>query len=452
MSNFATVSLEGDEVKIIHSSKKWDTSQKKWNIIHIDKKEVIADNEFDAYLERDKTDEYVVVCDFKEYFHDVILIPALKQKFIKKVIESEIRKATGKSDFTFIYSILGNKVVNHKKMTEVFYYMVTNDAIRNVIERFYDHGKIVKALYPAVFTAASLVDRKGSDQIKMGIIITGYKRIVFTTKNGIVIYVRDYNSLETAVSDFDIKNINMTITYFSQNLRIKPSSVTFLGDLSGLSALETKPSAPVVPPDMPGNIECACEASCGYELPCGALNVTRKVSILSQNFKKIYILRRLLEGASLTFALLSVIYISLIFYVANDVFQTRQDIQSVASGISEAQKDYGEYLDKQDSIKDMMVLVDFLNRPSINIETFLIELSDIKLQGLKFDEINAEAKGDAFFLISIKGKGLENTYSSFQSSFEKMVESLEKINNIELEKKVINHMDKTFLVQLNYRK
>ncbi len=452
MSNFATVSLEGDEVKIIHSSRKWDTSQKKWNIIHIDKKEVIAENEFDAYLEREKIDEYIVVCDFAEYFHDVILVPALKQKFIKKVIESEIRKATGKAEFTFIYSILGNKVVDNKKMIEVFYYMITDEAIRNVIERFYNHGKIVKALYPAVFTAASLIDHKGSDQIKMGIIIAGYKRIVFTTKNGIVIYVRDYDSLEMAVSDFDVKNINMTITYFSQNLRIKPSSVTFLGDQSGLSALKTKPSVPVVPPDMPESVECACEADCGYELPCGALNVTRKVSILSENFKKIYILRRLLEGASLTFALLSVIYFSLIFYVANDVFQTRQDIQSVASGISEAQKDYREYLDQQNSIEDTIVFVDFLNKPSINIETFLIDMSDIKLRNLKFDEINAEAKGDAFFLISIKGKGLGNTYSSFQSSFEKMVGRLEKIDNVELEKKVINHMDRTFLVQLNYRK
>lgn len=445
MSRFVTVSLEGNEVKIIHSSIKLGN-------IYIDKMETVADREFDDYLERENAEEYVVVYDFGEYFHDVILIPALKPKYIKKVVESEIRKATGKTDFTFVYSILGDRVVDNKKMIELFYYMVTDEAIRNVVERFYDHGKIVKALYPDVFTAAVLVDRKASKQIKMGVIIEGLRRIVFTTKNGIINYVRDYTSLEPTVSDFDVKNINMTLTYCKQNLRMDPLSVTFVGDLTGFSEVKTKPDVPVVQPEMPDNIKCEGEMSCGYALPCASLNASRAVSILSKKFKNIYVLRRLLEGASLTFVLLSVICLGLIFYIVDDVFQTRHDIRSAVSEFSGVQKEYGEYLDRQETMNDIMPFVDFLNRPSIDIGTLLVEMSGIKLQNLRLNEVNAEAEGDASFLVSISGMGLINTYSSFQASFDKLVDRLEKMNNVKLKNKVINHMDKTFLVQLYYGK
>jgi len=445
LGRIVTVSLEGSEVKIIHSSKKWKT-------IHIDEKEMVTDREFDAYLDREKSSDFVVVCNFDEYFHDVLLLPELKQKYIKKIVESEIRKVTGKTDFTFVYSILGDKVVDNKKMLEVFYYMVTDEAMRKVVERFYDHGKIVKALYPAVFTAAALLDRKASKGIKMGMIISGYKRTLFTTKNGIVNFVRDYNSIEMAVTEFDIQNINKTIVYCSQHLRIEPSSVTFLGNLSGLLALETKPAVPVVPPDMPDNIECSGEATCDYSLSCGALNVTRRVSILNDNFKNIYLLRRLLEGASLMFVLLSVIFLGLIFYMANDVYQTRHDIRSVVSELPRVERDYGEYLKKQKTMKDVVPFVDFFNRPSIDIQTLLIGLSKIELQQLKFVQVDAQAEGDESFLVTINGRGIKDTYSSFQASFERLVEELGNINNVELRNKAINHMDKTFLVQLHYGK
>lgn len=445
MGKFVTVSIEGNEVKIIRSSKKWKT-------IHIDEKKGVTDREFSDYLERKKSTEFVVVCDFDEYFHDILLIPALKQKYINKVIESEIRKATEKTDFTFIHSILGDKIVDNKRMIEVFYYMVTDEAIRNVVKKFSDHGHIVKALYPAVFTAASLLDCKASKEVKMGMIIIGYKRVVFTTKNGVVNFVRDYNSLETTVSDFDIQNINMTLTYCSQNLRMNPLSVTFLGDLRGLSALKTKSAVPVVLPDMPDNIQCDGKSTCDYSLPCGALNVSSPANILSENFKKIYLLRRLLGWASLTFVMLSIIYLGMIFYLADNVFQTRNQIQSLVSELSGMEGDYAEYLNRRKTMGDVRPFVDFLNKPSIDIEALLVEMSAIELQYMRFDKISAQAEGDASFLISINGRGLLNTYSAFQSSFEKMVDGLEKINNVEVKNKVINHMDKTFLVQLHYGK
>lgn len=460
MGKLVTASLEGNEVKIIHSSTKLDIIHDKWKIIHIEKwdihhiykKEVVADREFNAYLDRDRAKEYVVVCDFDEYFHGIILVPALKPKFIKKVIESEIRKATGKTDFTFVHSILGDKVVDNKKMTEIFYYMVTNEAIGDIVERFYDNGKIVRALYPSLFAAALFINSKESQDVNMGVIFAENKRIVFTTKSGTVNFVRDYESMTSDITDFDIQNINMTLTYCMENLRIEPSSVTFLGNPKGVSTLMTESAVPIVPPDMPENIHCDGKVACDYSLACSALNISRTVSILSDKYKDIYLLRRIIEVASLTFIVLSVVYFGLLSYIANDVFQTKHEIESVVSGLSGVEKAYGEYSDRRETLKDIVLLVDFLNRPSIDIQPFLIDLSRIKLQQMRFDRVDVKAEGDTSFLISINGISLEGTYSTFQASFDKLVDGLEKMNNIELKDKTINHMDKTFQVQLHYGK
>lgn len=445
MGKIVIVSIEGSEVKIIHSSKKWKT-------IRIDKKENIKDSELADYLDREKAKEIIVVCDFDEYSHDVLILPALKQKYIKKVVESEIRKATGKTNFTFVYSILGDKVVDNKKMLEVFYYMVTDEAVRSVVERFYDHGKIVKALYPSVFTAASLLDYKNSNKIKMGMIVSGYKRIVFTSTNGIVNFVRDYKSIETSISDFDIQNVNATIEYCARNLRVNPTSVTFLGDLRGLYALESKPDIPVVAQDMPDNIKCSGKATCDYSIPCGGLNVTRRVSILSESFEKIYILRRLLEGASMTFVLIAVICLGMTLHLASDIYKIKNDIQSILLAPLGDEKNYEKKLNKQAAMKDIVTVVNFLNMPSIDIHALLVDMSAIELQHLRFDKITAQAEGDAAFLIAISGSGLKNTYSTYQSSFDKLVNRLEQMNNVKLREKVINHMQNTFLVKLYYGK
>ena len=445
MGKFVTACIQESEVKVVHGTTKWGAPTP----INL---ETVPLGKFDNYLEKEKVSEFVVISDFEESFHNILLIPSLKKKYLRKVIESEIRKTSQQSDFTFIYTILGEKVVDNRKMLEIFYYMVTNETIRKVVERFYDNGKIVKALYPAVFTAASMLEQSNAGGIKMGVIVSGHKRIVFTTKNGAVNFIRDYESLEDSVSDFDVQNVNMTLNYCTQNLRMTPESVTFLGEIAGLSELKAVTDVPIVQPDMPDDLKCDCKTGCGYPVPCASFKPDRSFNILSGEFRNIYIFRRLMEAASLTFVMLSVVYLALIFYVGENVIDTRQQIQTAARGLAGTESDYAEYLERRETMSDILPFVDFMNKPSIDISRLLAGLSEVRVKDLRFAGIDARAVSDTAFLVSINGKGQAETYSSFQASFERLLAGLEEIENVELSNRVINHMDGTFSVQLRYGK
>lgn len=443
MGRAIIASIHNNEVKIVHTITKWNSRR-------VESLEKIPFGEFDDYLKREQVTEFTVVTDFDEAFHDIILVPPLKEKYLRKVVKSEIIKATGETDFTFIHSILDEKVVDNKKMLEVFYYMLRNESIHNVVERFYEHGKAVKALYPGVFSAAVLLDPGGTGGIKMGMVITGYKRIVFTTKNGYVNFIRDYDSLETSISDFDIQNINMTIDYFTKNMRMTPESVSFIGDLTGLSELKTEPLVPVVEVDLPDNIECECKGDCGYPVPCAFIHSAAVPSILSREFKGIYLLRRLMQVSSLMFIIVSVICLGLIFYLGGQAFDTKKELQAAAQEISGVESVYAEYQQRQEKLEELTSLAAFLNRTRADVSGLLTELSVIELRQLRFTGINAIAESDSSFLVTINGRGTADTYSDFQASFGGLVDGLEKIDNIELESSEVNHTDRAFTVRLRY--
>ena len=109
MSKTVAVSFEGDSVKIVHASLKGKA-------LTVDKTEIISDDEFSYYLQKEKASNFIVTCDLRETYHDILSIPLLKTKYLEKIIESEIRKATGRKDLSFVYTLLGEKVADNRKM------------------------------------------------------------------------------------------------------------------------------------------------------------------------------------------------------------------------------------------------------------------------------------------------------------------------------------------------
>lgn len=79
MRKTVSVSFEGNNVKIVHASLKGTT-------LSVDKTEIIPDDEFDYYLQKEKSSEFIVTCEFRETFHDVLTVPVLKTRYLEKVI------------------------------------------------------------------------------------------------------------------------------------------------------------------------------------------------------------------------------------------------------------------------------------------------------------------------------------------------------------------------------
>ena len=113
----AVVSFEDETIKVIYATVKGKETV-------VDDTLVLKAEEFDDFLRKEKAKEFMVVNSFKDFFQETILIPPTKKRFTKKLIEIEISKRSQFKDFSFLYAISGEKIVELRKMRKASVFAV----------------------------------------------------------------------------------------------------------------------------------------------------------------------------------------------------------------------------------------------------------------------------------------------------------------------------------------
>jgi hypothetical protein len=445
VSKIAVVSFEGNIVKIVHALRKGKKTI-------IERAEEVSDEEFDDYLQKEKAKDFIVTREFSNASHEILVTPVLKSQYLEKYIESEIRKTTGEKNFTFVYAVTGEQFKDNKKMLEVHYYMVSKEKLQTVIERFQRNGKVVRAFYPSVYSAAALLDQGGTDEAVMGIFGTSNKRIAFITKKGAIRFIRNYESMEAEFSDLDIQNMYMTIKYCEQNIQINPSTAMIQGVLAETNTATTLPEVPLASMRKAENIECTREEFNNYFLPLASLFAPGSANILNAEYKHLYMLKQFMVNASKAFTLIAVISLCLIFYKAVNIIDMREKVQTAVEDQSDAEAIYTDFRSRADMLDKVTTAVEFLNSPSSDLHRMLIDFTGVKMQHIYVDSISASANDSTSFIVTISGTSLVQTYASFQLSFDSLVNVLKEIKGMQIRKKTINIQNKYFKVEAVYRK
>ncbi len=444
MGKTVAVSFEEDSIKIVHASLKG-------NNLTVDKTEAVDYIEFDSYLKREKATEFVVTYDFKEAYHGLLNIPAVKSKYLEKILESEVKRATSLKDISFVYTPVSEKVVEGQKIMEVFYFAINNEVLHDVVDRFYEFGKVVKAVYPTVFSAASLINMQTSGEPNLGVLGAERDRLAFFSIKGTVYFIRNYESLEPEFSDYDIQNINMTINYCEQQIKAEPSSVLVLGNLCKSSSLTTVPTKPLVCLSKADNIHCDGEVFNEHILPIASFYASSSSNVLNREFKNIYMLNNYLSYASRAFVVLAVICIGLTLFELKNVIDRRSLIDSEKKKNYDVEAIFTEYSERVGKVNHYMPAVKFLNTSAPGIQKLLVSFSRMDLGNLRFTNISATAKKNNLFSVVINGKSLSDTYSSMQASLENMVDELDDTDGVKVTGPVLEMEKKTFMVEMDYK-
>ena len=444
MGKTVAVSFEGASVKVVHASLKGTT-------VTVERAETIPDNEFDNYLRREKASEFIVTSEFKESYHDIITTPVVKKQFLEKILESEIKKVLIQKEFSFIYSRIGEKVVGNKRVMEVFYYAVPKESIRNTLERFYSNGKMVKAIYPPVFSAAALFDAHVAGEAHMGVFNSGKSRTAFFTKKGVVYFIRNYESYEAELSDFDIQNINMTISYCFQNLRIKPSSVFLMGTISESTGNNAMTTAPLASLSMPEYIHCKREQFNEFLLPAASLLTGKSSNIMSREFREVYFLKNYIAYATGVFIMLLFLCVGLMFFEFKHAAGEKDLINLAKQKGVDKEKLLEEFRTREEKIGPYIPLIEFLNKPEPRFQKLLIALGETDFGGLKVSMLNASSNSDMSLSVTLHGVVHADNYSAMQDSLEHMINELKKLKNIDIKNRSVDLKDKTFILEMNYK-
>ncbi len=444
MSKTVAVSFEEDSVKIVHASLKSGS-------LSVEKTDIVPTIEFDAYLKNEEATDFAVTCEFKEAFHGTLNTPVVKPQYLVKIIESEIRKALNETNLSFIYTNLGERVIENKKVLEIFYYAVRSEEVKDIVGRFYDHGKTVSALYPSVFAAAAVLDLEQSGEAGMGVYSTGKEKVAFFTKDRNIQFIRTYEAFDPGLTDFDIQNINMTISYCFQNIRISPASIFLMGNLSEASEVSTLPSAPLACLTKSRNIVCENETFMEYLLPIVSYYVPKASNILSREFKNLYMLRRYMTYATRAFAAAALLILGLTVFETRGIIDKKEAIAAALKSHDDLQVIYNDYSEKKDRIQRFLPVISFINQQPADLRVLLVALGEAHLEGLKLNTIEASTKDRNSYTVTVKGAGYTSTYASLQSSFDGLINYLSINKSINVQSKTLNVSDKSFLIKLEFR-
>lgn len=187
--------------------------------------------ELPAFLKERRIKE-AVVCHFLPNLITLRLTLPFTQKTIKKkklldgIVMGEIRKRyppTANFAFTYqVYESEGGGYVRCYLLDEEYFDTVNNLIINNIN---------LIGFYPSFFPLLELLRAKNfiKDEGYIVCLISDNTRFLYVFNKDELLLKRSYESSSKNIEDEDILNINMTVSYSLQSLRIKPEMVLFIG-------------------------------------------------------------------------------------------------------------------------------------------------------------------------------------------------------------------------------
>lgn len=433
----AIVSFEGNIIKVIY-------------VTYKGKKPVVRDaltlrnEQFDELLSKERTREFIVVNSFKDFFQDTILIPPAKKIYTRRLIESEIRKRSTLKDFSFFYTSTGEKVVDNKRMMEIFAFAVNNDEIKSIINRFIQRGKVIKAIYPDVFSIASQI---GSTDPVLCVSETGSNKNLFLVKDGKIQFIRTAQSLERGISDLDIQNINMTVNYCRQSLRISPAVVMLTGSLCSNYNATAPPSIPLtcLMPKSPLYLD--------FVSPLSAIPGTnlKDIDLSTRDYKTYYYYKKFLGYSTSLFLSLSILCIAYAGYTIKNIIDTRSKLDFIRKNLFDIRTALSSYDSKIADLTGYMPFIASLKSASSvpDIQRLLSLLSEIKTDNIEINSITITS-GDNLLKVELKGLIRSVSFGDMQRYYQRMIDTI-SLKGFSIRGQRLELKDKSFSIDMEYR-
>jgi hypothetical protein len=451
LSKQIAVSFEGGYVKVAYGSQRNGT-------LVITRTLSMKEDEFDVFLAREKTKDFIVVFSFQTFYQDVLLLPPTEAKYLKTLIEAEIRKkAPELKDFVFFFKVIRDKVHEGRPVKETFVFAADPGELNPLLERFSRYGKRVKHLYADVLAASYLIidAAKVREKTILCMVDREGHKILFLTRDDKVIFVRNIQSRGKGIDQYDMTNVNMTVNYARQTLREHPDELIILSTskdkIFPIEGLALPSSVYQYPP----NIMVTDEDSTEFVLPIAGLLVEKtsnRDNLLPRMYQEILMQECILRYASAVFLIVSFLCLGYIISGWNQARQIHTMINPIKAEIGGKAKAYEEFESRNREFQEVLPYINYLNGESAapDIQKSLTALQTLNRDKVNVKEIEIKNTGQALTL-QIKGHIAANTYGELQSCFRKLVDDIKSAKGVQALSEKLDLVSKDFSVEMTWK-
>jgi len=442
------VSFEDNLIKVVFASSRRGKTV-------VQKTLIFNDEGFDSFLKTAKLPNLTVICHFKRFYSDIISAPPARAAYLKKIVEIEIRKCFPElSSFSFFYTVLKEKTVEEKGLRDVFYFAVENSELGDIIERFNRYGKAIKYIYPDILTLSKVI--QASDELSpktvLCIATSEIGKNLFLVKNGQLRFIRSTQSSGRDIHDLDVDNINMTISYCQQKLRLNPQQVILMNALKEEETGHLKTIVPVVTISYPSNILVSEETLQNFITPLSAVIFEQHLkndNLLPQKYRMLYIQKRMAAYSTILVLLFSFIGLSCLLINLREISALKGNINLLRKDLTGIESIVSAYEKDSEKLQQLTPLINLINeaRSIPDIQKTLVALKFLPMENTDIQSIQINNKKDSL-QIQISGSITAKNFGEMHKIFQKIVSSFDQVPGMAVGSKNIDIKNSHFQIDI----
>jgi hypothetical protein len=451
MGRQIAVSFEDESVRVVYASARKGG-------ISVHETLVMEDEAFDRFLAQEKSRDFLVCCQFKAFYSDTISLPPAKDRYLGKIVQSEIRKRHPECrDFSCFFTILGKKEIGAKTVKEVFYYAVDNAALDGILERFSRHDKRVTLLCPDVLAMAHLVRSSGdlADKTVLCVAVSDAGRTLFLMKQGEVRFVRALQSMGRDIQEMDIDNIHMTVSYCRQSLRLDPRQIVLMNTPHNEGDPPLNTMIPAIPVSYPPIIGAPLDTMREFLAPIATIMAAGKLkqkNLVPHKVQALYRQGSLLVAGIAFFALFALLGLGYLGINFGEMLFARGKVQTLRAEKLHMETVLADYRVRSASLQELLTLVNAINeaRSGPDIQKAILDLRFLPMQNVMVKALQIKSDKDTL-VIHLSGSIAARTFTDLHGVYQVLLEHIRQVSGMTVRSENLDLQDGSFEVDIQYK-
>jgi hypothetical protein len=448
LSRYCVVSFDPDGIRILRG--RYGKGR-----IAVEEAATLDESGLEVLLRRRCRDKFVVVAGINEIYQDILFLPNVDPKLFQPMIRGEIRKALPDlTDYSFFYRVIGEALHEGRQFKKVAIFAYSDKDAAPYVDRFVRANKSIEAFYPASYAMSRLqqTDTAAGAETMLCIADRKQEKLVLLLQRGQLYFSRSMQSLGQGFSDADVQNINMTIDYCLQSLRVKPEAAVLLNSPADLTVPPLQVSVPTRRLSPAPAAGISQELLADYCQAAGALMCTETIeegNLLSGEYRNYFFRKRSLSYGAGAMAAVSVLALAAISYNSFNISDLNGEAARLRTEIAGQETARAAYARMNGELARLKPVIAHINKASASPDfqniliglQFLQEHRQVDFTSLTVGSADGQAPS---MLIAgrIRAAGMGDT----QAVLDGLVKALKEKAGLEITGQRLDAVEKSFTI------
>ena len=416
-------------------------------------------NELEDFLADCQEKNCTVCCNPSSFYQDIIYLPPSAEKYYDSLVRAEIQKEhSDLTSFSFFFRTIGELTVDGALKSKIAVFSYTDELLSNYIALFNRNGKVVSHLYAVqypIFRLAASICPEDTGEARIYIAALPGEKLIMLSEKGECDFIRKIPSPDSALLAGDIQNINMTVDYCFQTLRIRPAEAVMFSpskNAEETAGLLSIPFKSISPPALAGIPHDTVQ---DYIAPLAALlhqlKSPHECDILPSDYVSFKQNKRILVTGTVILAVLSLLLTGFLLAERMIISDHISEISLIRKHLSSFDTDMAAYRKLDEEAKSLEHPITFLNKlkKTLNPEAALASLTIPVTNGYEFNGITAK-NGDGFISVHFEGSITAAGFKDTQTEFEGIIEKLKIFPGYSVISSNVDIKQKTFSIEARF--